>query len=123
MSTTGTGVPVVVAAAAWELNMDVDQHETTSFGDLNKTFVSGLKNLQVTFSGFWDSLQDTLFQAADSATGSLVYLYPDATSHPGWYWYGLGNVSASINTPVSGAVAFSGTISGRGSWTRAVVLT
>lgn len=122
MATTGTGVPVVVVGAAWDLNMDVDQVEVTSFGDFNKTFVTGLKNLQGTFSGFWDSLSDTLFQAADSTTGSLMYLYPDAVNHPGWYWYGLGNVSASIASSATGAVTFNGSFSARGSWTRAVVL-
>lgn len=122
MATTGTGVPVVVAGAEWTLNMETDQAEVTSFGDLNKTFVTGLKNLQGTFSGFWDSLSDTLFQAADSPTGSLMYLYPDATSHPGWYWYGVANVSASISASATGAVGFSGSFSARASWTRAVVL-
>jgi len=121
MSTTGTGVPAVVALSEWSLNMATDQVEVTSFGDANKTYVQGLKDLQGTISGFWESTSDTLFQASDSTTGSLMYLYPDATNHAVDYWYGLANVSASITVSATGANTISGTFSARGSWTRAWV--
>ncbi len=121
MSTSSTAVPAVVVLSEWTLNMSTDQFEVTSFGDSNKTYVQGLKDLSGTISGFWESTSDALFLAADSSTGSLMYLYPDATNHAVDYWYGLANVSASITVTVGGANTISGTFSARGSWTRAWV--
>ena len=118
MSTSAAGGVAAVSMAEWALNLATDQVEVTSFGDSNKTYVTGLKDLQGSFSGFLDTSDQTLFQAADSTDGCKLYLYPDATNNAGKYWYGLANVSASITDPVSGALAITGTFSARGSWTR-----
>ena len=121
MSASSTTVPVTVVLSEWTLNMATDQVEVTSFGDANKTYVQGLKDLQGTISGFWESASDQLFIAADSSTGTLMYLYPDVTNHPVAYWYGLANMSASISVSATGANSISGTFSARGAWTRAWV--
>lgn len=118
MSTTGSGAVAVVSMAQFDIDMAQDQAEVTSFGDANKTYVTGLKDLKGTFSGFWDSADDTLFQAADSADGAKLYLYPDASNFPARYWYGTANISAKISVSATGAIAVSGAFSARGSWTR-----
>lgn len=118
ISTSAAGGVAVIVLSEWSLDMAQDQYEVTSFGDSNKTFVTGLKNLQGAFSGFLDTADEKLFQAADSADGAKLYLYPEATGNAGKYWYGLANISASITVPATGAIAISGNFSARSSWTR-----
>ena len=118
MSTSGSGTAVnIVYLSEWALNMATDKVETTAFGDANKTYVQGLKDVSGTLSGYFDSATDQLFDAADSADGVKVYLYPSADA-PTIYFYGPAWVDASISVPVSGAVTISGTIAANGSWGR-----
>jgi hypothetical protein len=110
MSTTGSGAVSAITQSQWELDMGQDQAEVTSFGDGNKTYVTGLKDLKGT--------EETIFQAADSADGAKLYLYPDASNHPSKYWYGTANISGKISVSATGAIATSGSFSARGTWTR-----
>jgi hypothetical protein len=106
-----------VQLTEWTLNMTTDKTEVTSFGDANKTYVQGLKDLAGTLSGFWDSANDALFDAADSADGVRLYLYPSADA-PTIYWYGPAWLDASISVGVGGAVSVSGSFVANGSWGR-----
>jgi hypothetical protein len=116
-STTGTGAAVNVAnLSAWSLSFATDKAETTSFGETNKTYVQGLKDVTGSFEGFFDDVTTAaLFTAADSADGIKAYLYvsSDATAR---YFYGPAWLDMSISVPVGGAVTVSGTLSANGSW-------
>ncbi len=116
MSTTGTGNAASVAKLTnWTLDMSTDTVEVTSFGDANKTYVQGLKDLKGTLAGFWDDTIDTLFSAADSADGVKMYLYPSADA-PSKYWYGPAWVSASVEVGVDAAARVSANFVANGSW-------
>jgi hypothetical protein len=118
MSTTGSGNATnVVQLTEWTLNRTTDKVETTAFGDANKTYVQGLPDVQGEISGFWDSATDQLFDAAESADGVKVYLYPsrDAATV---YFYGPAWVDASLSVAVNGAIAISASFSANGSWGR-----
>ncbi len=118
MSTTGSGTASSVAKLTeWTLNMATDKVETTSFGDANKTYVQGLRDVSGTISGFWEDSQDTLFDASESADGVKIYLYPASTAST-VYFYGPAWVDASINVGVNGAVTMTGNFSANGSWAR-----
>ena len=117
ISTTMAGTASPVQLTEWTLNMATDKTEVTSFGDANKTYVQGLKDLSGTISGFWDSANDALFDAADSADGVRMYLYPSADA-PTIFWEGPAFLDASISVGVGGAVAMSGSFVAAGSWTR-----
>ncbi len=119
VSTTGSGNASSVTLTEWALNMTTDKVETTSFGDANKTYVQGLKDVQGTISGFWDDSDAKLFTAADSTDGIKMYLYP-STDAPTKYFYGPAWLDASISTGVSGAVSISGNFSANGSWGKQV---
>lgn len=117
-STTGTGVAALVASiSAWTLDASTDKVETTSFGDANKTYVQGLKDLKGTISGFLDSANDSLFDGADSADGVKLYLYP-ASTNPTQYWYGPAFLDYSVSVSVSGAVTYTSNFVAAGSWGR-----
>jgi hypothetical protein len=70
-------------------------------------------------SGFWDSASDDLFEAAESSTPVPMVIYPDFTTTPTKYWYGLAWVDASLDMDSNGAVAVSGSWAAAATWTRA----
>lgn len=117
ISTSGSGSASVITLAEWALNMATDKVEVTSFGDANKTYVQGLKDVQGTLSGFYDDTDTKLFTAADSTDGIKMYLYPSSDALAK-YFYGPAWLDASVNVPVGGAVSVSGNFSANGSWGR-----
>jgi len=115
---SATGVATTcIKLNAWTLSRDTDTFEVTSFGDTNKTYVQGLPDLKGTISGSWDDSETKPFAGAASSTGVKLYLYPDITNSPTKYAYGTAWLSASIETPVSGAVTISGNFVALASWT------
>ncbi|HOW77926.1 MAG TPA: hypothetical protein PK406_00610 [Verrucomicrobiota bacterium] len=106
---------VAITLASWELDMSSDRAEVTSFGDLNKQYVQGLKDIKGTLSGFWDSASDALYDAMGSTNGVKMYLYPSSAA-PTKYWYGYAFTDFKITTPVGGPVEISGGFGAAGDW-------
>ena len=100
---------------AWTLDRATDTYDVTSFGDTNKVYVQGLPDLKGTISGSWDDTETKPFAGAISSTGVKLYLYPDSTVATK-YAYGTAWLDCSIETPVSGAVAISGSFAAAASW-------
>lgn len=117
MSTTGSGDASPITLTQWSLDQSTDKVETTSFGDVNKTYVQGLPDLSGSFAGVWDSANDALFDGASSTDGVKLYLYP-STDAPTIYWYGPAWVDATINVAVDGRVEISGSFVANGAWGR-----
>jgi hypothetical protein len=118
MSATGSGAAVnVVYLTEFTIDMATDKVETTAFGDLNKTYVQGLRDIKGTISGLWDSATDQLFDASESSDGVKLYLYPSSLV-PTAYFYGPAWLDASISVGVDRAVTISGNFSANGSWSR-----
>lgn len=120
VSTSGSTVAVpVIALSNWSLSLARDRVDVTAFGDVNKTKVQGLAEVSGSASGFWDDTEDTLFDAADSADGTNMYLYPDAANAEAKYWYGTAFLDISeIGAAVDGAVPVSVTFEAKGAWDR-----
>ena len=117
-SITGSGTATSVASLSkWSLNMATDKVDVTAFGDLNKTYVQGLRDVKGTLSGFWEDSQDVLFDGSESTDGVKLYLYPASTA-PTVYFYGPAWLDASIDVGVSGAVTLSGSFVANGAWGR-----
>lgn len=118
LSTTGSGgVTLCLKVSEWTLDQSTDMYEVTAFGDANKTYVSGLKDVKGTFKAFYDDTETKPFVAADSADGCKVYLYPSSDAL-GRYWYGPAWLNVSIDCPVSGAVSLTANFSANGAWGR-----
>jgi len=119
LDTTGAGnASNVVHLSSWSIDRSTDTIEVTSFGDSNKTFVQGLPNLAVNFSGFWDDTETKPFAAAASTAAVKMYLYPSSSlpQSSGKYAYGTAWLNCSISTNVSGAVEISGSAVAATSW-------
>ena len=118
ISTTGAGVAsALLSMTEWSLNMPTDRVETTAFGDANKTYVQGLRDISGAFSGFWNDAEAKLFTAATSADGIRMYLYPDLTNAPTKFASGPSWLDVSVTVGVAAAVAVSGSFAANGAWT------
>jgi hypothetical protein len=117
-STTGTGAATTtIGLSSWSLDLSTDKAEVTAFGDANKTYVQGLKDIKGSMAGFLDDTGLSLFTGADSADGIKLYLYPASTA-PTVYWYGPAWLDASVSVPVGGPAAISANFVANGSWGR-----
>ena len=92
----------------WSAEFATDTVETTSFGDSNKTYVTGLPDAQGSFNGHWDDATQQTFTAGLDGQARRFYLYPDVTNAPGVYWYGTGFFDFSIDVPVDGVATMAG---------------
>ena len=89
------GVAVSKAHGA-SLNAETDYSEDTSYGDVYKSYLPGLKDCEVNISAWYDSAYSTLVNAALAGTAlSAVAVYPDfaTTTH---YWL-FPTMYASLN--------------------------
>lgn len=91
---------------AWTTDFTVDKVDVTSFGDTNKTYVSGLPDASGTIGGFYDTASAQLYTAAQDGLPRKFYLYPDTTD--GDYFFGTALFDFSISGGVSDAVTISG---------------
>lgn len=118
LSTTAAGAAsAVLSLTQWTLDQTTDKIPVTAFGDANKTYVQGLKDVTGAFSGFFNDAETKPFTAADSADGCKLYLYP-STDAPTIYWYGPAWLDASIETTVDGAITLSGNFAANGAWSK-----
>jgi hypothetical protein len=112
--------PVTLVAVAlitdWTLDMATDTVETTALGDPNKTYVQGLKDIKGTFTGQWDSTDDTLFEAAESAVPIVIAIFPNKNNAAAWQ--GPGYLNVSLKGGASAAVTIDGAFTAAGAWAR-----
>ena len=115
----GTGIKMT-AKTDWTLDLGRDYVEGTSFGDANKVWLVGLRNIQGTFSGLLDTSGDFLVNATTSDT-EQIYLYADDTSNnptaaPILLAFGPGLIDAAMNTSVADAIKATGNFRASGAW-------
>lgn len=120
MSTTGSGTAVPLGGgAAWTLSLTRARVEVEAFGDPNINRVQGRPDTQGTFRFWFDDTVETQFDAAESADGCKIYLYPDAANANTKYWYGPAFVDISdISAENTGAVGGNGSFVANGAWGR-----
>lgn len=87
----------------WSLKAATDTAEVTAFGDANKTYVSGLPDMQGDFSFFYDDTTPQTFAAAVDGVARKMYLYPDRVNSESKYFYGYVIVDFSADGDVAGA--------------------
>lgn len=121
ISTSGSGNATSAGKLNnWTIDMKTDKVDTTSFGDSNKTYVQGLKDITGTMAGFWQDSDNTVFAASDSTDGCKIYLYPSADA-PQYYWYGPAWLDASVETAIGDAVKIKANFAANGAWGRKAV--
>lgn len=111
----GTGTKVT-QRTEWTLNLNRDFVDATVFGETNKTYLVGLKDVSGTYAGLLDIDGDSLLDATDS--GSLaIYLYADDTpATPILVASGLGFFDASVTASNTDAIKITGNFRAAGNW-------
>jgi len=105
-SDTAAAEPITFLSS-WSLDFTVDKVDVTSFGDTNKTYVSGLPDASGSFGGFYDNATAQLYTASQDGLARRFYLYPD-NSDTLEYFYGTALFDFSISGSVTDGVAVSG---------------
>ena len=111
----GATLVEIVSLNAWKLSIKTDKEDVSCFSDTNKVYVPGLKDLTGSVSGFWNSAELTLFEAADAPTPGLLELMPNSTETT-FKWSGLAYLDADIDCSLS-APKVTGTFAAAGPWT------
>ena len=115
----GASSPMAVIGSlnAWNVSFTRDKVDVTSFGDTNKTYLSGLKDVSGTFAGFFDTVYiRELMDASDSTSGTLIRITP-STDYPEFYYEGPATMDLTNDGAVGDAVKISATFSATGAWT------
>ena len=113
------GGAIVLSLNKWNLDLATDKEDVTAFGDSNKVYVQGLKDLKGSVSGWFDSSETALFVAADATTPIQLELIPVSTT--AIKWAGPAWLDAAIDVPANGPVTVSGDFVAAGAWTRTFV--
>lgn len=100
----------------WTLNLNRDYVDATVFGDTNKTYLVGLKDISGTYAGLMDTSGDLLVNATDEDT-KQIYLYADDGASPVLIASGPGLLDASITASNTDAVKVTGNFRASGNWT------
>jgi hypothetical protein len=109
----------VASKTEWTLQRNRDYVDATVFGDVNKTYLAGLPNVQGTFAGLLDTSGDLLLAAATSAA-QQIYLYADDATNGGvlkLVAHGPGFIDGSVNATNTDAIRFSGEFRASDAWT------
>jgi len=109
IASSGTAEPVAFLTKT-NAKQTTDKFEVTAFGDITKTYVTGLPDYQATFSGFYDNATAQTYTAAVDGVARKFYLYPDVVGTPGQYWFGTAFFDFSLTLDVGGAVAIDGSL-------------
>ncbi len=112
----GSGTKVA-AKSEWTLNLGRDYVDATTFGDTNKTYLVGLKDIQGTYSGLLDVSGDLSVNAANSDTINIYLYADDRNGFEILVAHGPGLLDASINASNTDAIKTSGNFRASGNWT------
>jgi hypothetical protein len=112
----GPGAVKVSNKTDWNLNLNRDYVDATVFGDTNKTYLVGLKDISGTYAGLMDVSGDLLINAT-SSDALDIYLYADDGSSPVLLAYGPGFIDGAIQASNTDAVKVTGNFRAQGAWT------
>ena len=72
--TGGSTLVEIISLNAWTLSEETEMEDVTCFGDTNKVYVPGMKDLKGDVSGFWNCADLALWKAADAGTPGTLQL-------------------------------------------------
>lgn len=99
----------------WNLSLNRDYVDATVFGDTNKTYLVGLKDISGTFAGILDVSGDLLLTATDEDV-KVLYLYGDDTGSPVLLAHGPSFIDSAISASNTDAVRITGNFRAQGAW-------
>lgn len=107
----------VATKTEWALNLNRDYVDATVFGDTNKTYLVGLKDVSGTYAGILDVSGDLLLNASDQDTVAMYLYADDRDSFEILVASGPGLFDASITASNTDAIRITGNFRAAGNWT------
>lgn len=107
--------PVAIASInSFKLSLKTDYEEVSCFGDTNKVYIPGLRDISGTFGGFWNSAELTLVHASAATTPGALRLFPN-TTEASFFFEGLAYLDMDLDCSLS-APKVTGNFRAAGSW-------
>jgi hypothetical protein len=111
----------LVSINGWKLSLKTDYEEVTCFGDTNKVYIPGLRDISGTISGYWNSADQTIIHASAATTPGLLFLQPNTTDAIGSplvapSFSGTAYLDADIDCTVNGAPKLTSSFRAAGAW-------
>jgi hypothetical protein len=101
-----TTVPIL-SLNAFTAEFKTEFEDVSCYGDVNRVWLPGMKDSSGSLSGFFNSEELALFEAAEQDTPGTLKLVP-STTEPLVFWTGPAYMDASIDSSLS-APKLSGT--------------
>jgi hypothetical protein len=111
----GSGTKVATKVE-WTLNLNRDYVDATVFGDTNKTYLTGLRDISGSYAGLLDVSGD-LMLTASGEDEQIVYLYADDGASPILIASGPAFIDAAVSASNTDAVRINGQFRAQGVWT------
>lgn len=111
----GTGTKVTTKTE-WTLNLNRDFVDATVFGDTNKTYLVGLRDISGTYAGLMDVSGDLLVNEANNDAIDIYLYADDRDSSEVLLAHGPGFIDASITASNTDAVKVTGNFRASGNW-------
>jgi hypothetical protein len=113
---TTTASSAAINITKWNMSVETDALEVTDFGDKDRTYVPGLRNVTATFEGYYDEAAAPHDYVTDgiSSTGTPRVLfahliYQNGTTKKGWKGSAVVT-NVSLDVPNDGVQTISGTL-------------
>lgn len=109
-----TSPTLIASVNGWKLSLKTDYEDVSCFGDPNKVYVPGLRDISGSLGGFWNSTDPTLIEASSASTPGYLELAPNSTE-PSFIFGGLAYIDSDIDCSMS-APKVSSTFKAAGPW-------
>jgi hypothetical protein len=106
-----------VAKAEWTLSLNRDYVDATVFGDGNKTYLVGLKDISGTYGGLLDVSGDLMLAMVEEDSIDIYFYADDREGLEVLVAHGPGLCDASITASNTDAVRMTGNFRASGLWT------
>jgi hypothetical protein len=107
----------LISLNSWKLSLKTDYEDVTCFGDSNKVYVPGMRDISGSLTGFWNSTNVVIFDATEAATPGKLELAPNS-GEPTFTFSGLAYLDADIDCSLS-APKISSSFRAAGAWVMA----
>lgn len=109
-----TSLSPLISVNNWKLSLQTAYEDVTCFGDTNKVYVPGLRDISGSIGGFWNSTSTVLIDASSATTPGYLQLEPNH-NEPTFLFAGLAYIDASIDCSLQ-APKLTGTFKAAGPW-------
>jgi len=109
---------LLISLNTWKLSLKTDYEDVTCFGDTNKVYVPGMRDISGSLGGFWNSSNVAIFEATEADTPGKLELAPNSTEAT-FIFSGLAYLDADIDCSVSGAPKVTSSFKAAGPWVEA----